>query len=429
MVRTDLKDDEVLQVMHYLLKNTVGDKLRHGAIGDAAKMFKVSRWTIMRIRKRAEESKDASNPIEAMKKRYIGRVGRKSIPPDVLCAILKGVPLNLRRTLRTLSAATGLSIGLLQRAKKRGDLVKKNIVVKPALTDDNKLERLEFCLKHIDTSEPTLPYLKMDNIVHIDEKWFYLCRIKNSYYLAKDEPIPYRSVRSKRFISKVMFLTAVARPRYDYKTRKVWDGKVGIWPFTHQVAAQRSSRNRPAGTMETKSLNIDKETFKDYIVGKVIPAIKAKWPGRKKGHIWIQQDNAKPHFGANDPDVLEAGKSDGWNIQMMNQPPNSPDLNVLDLGFFNAIQSLQASRVATKIDDLVEAVLLSYSQISPTLLERNFITLQSVMNKVLEHDGHNNFKIPHLKKESKNRHGTPICRVFCDSTTFKRAQKLITAKK
>jgi len=429
MVRTDLKDDEVLQVMHYLLENTANNKLRRGAIGDAAEKFKVHRMTINRIRKRAAESKNASNPIKAMKKRYPGHVGRKSIPADVLCSILKGVPLNQRRTLRTLAAATGLSIGLLQRAKKRGDLVKRNVMVKPALTEENKLERVKFCLKHIDSSKPTLPYLKMDNIVHIDEKWFYLCRIKNSYYLAKDEPIPYRSVRSKRFISKVMFLTAVARPRYDYKTRKIWDGKIGIWPFTHQVEAQRTSRNRPAGTMETKSLNVDKATFKDYIVGKVFPAIKEKWPGRKKGHIWIQQDNAKPHFGSDDPEVLEAGKSGGWNIQMMNQPPQSPDLNVLDLGFFNAIQSLQASKVASKIDDLVEAVLLSYSEISPTLLERNFITLQSVMNKVLEHDGHNNFKIPHLKKESKNRHGTPITRVFCDTTTFKRAHKLITAKK
>ena len=61
-----------------------------------------------------------------------------------------------------------------------------------------------------------------------------------------------------------------------------------------------------------------------------------------------QRDNAKSHFSANDPDVLKAGKSDGWKIQMMNQPPNSPDLNVLDLGFFNAIQSLQAHKVASK---------------------------------------------------------------------------------
>ena len=82
-----------------------------------------------------------------------------------------------------------------------------------------------------------------------------------------------------------------------------------------------------------------------------------------------------------------------------------------------------------KIDNIVQAVLLSYAKISPTVLDRNFITLQSVMNKILEHDGHNNFKTPHLKKESNARKGTPISRVFCDSTTFTRAQKLINAKK
>ena len=172
-----------------------------------------------------EEVRAADNPIDVLKKRYKDRVGRKSIPSDVLCTILKRIPLNQRRTLRTNAAAPGLCIATLQRTKKRGDLVKRNVVVKPALTEDSKLERIEFCLKHIDSSHSTLPYRNMENIVHIDEKWFYLRRIKNSYYLGKGEPTPYRFVKSKRFISKVMFLTAVARPRYDYKMRKMWDGK------------------------------------------------------------------------------------------------------------------------------------------------------------------------------------------------------------
>jgi hypothetical protein len=28
---------------------------------------------------------------------------------------------------------------------------------------------------------------------------------------------------------------------------------------------------------------------------------------------------------------------DGWNLKLKCQPPDSPDLNVLDLGFFNVI--------------------------------------------------------------------------------------------
>jgi hypothetical protein len=76
--------------------------------------------------------------------------------------------------------------------------------------------------------------------------------------------------------------------------------------------------------------------------------------------IKIQQDNAKSHMPSNHHNVKEHGCSDGWNIDIVNQPPNSPDLNVLDLGFFNAIQTLQHEKAPTNIDELVTAVEEAY---------------------------------------------------------------------
>jgi hypothetical protein len=52
-----------------------------------------------------------------------------------------------------------------------------------------------------------------------------------------------------------MFLAAVARPRYDCYGTVIFDGKLGIWPFTYEEAAKRKSKNRDAGTM-VKSLNL-----------------------------------------------------------------------------------------------------------------------------------------------------------------------------
>ena len=49
-----------------------------------------------------------------------------------------------------------------------------------------------------------------------------------------DKPEPDRKVKSKRFITKVMFLAAVGRSRPGF------DGKIGIWPFVEKVAAQRN---------------------------------------------------------------------------------------------------------------------------------------------------------------------------------------------
>ena len=77
------------------------------------------------------------------------------------------------------------------------------------------------------------------------------------------------------------------------------------------------------------------------MVNKLLPAIKALWPASERGHIiYIQQDNAKTHISVNDSVFCAAAQADGWDIRLTCQPPNSPDLNILDLGFFAALQAL-----------------------------------------------------------------------------------------
>ena len=58
----------------------------------------------------------------------------------------------------------------------------------------------------------------MEDLIHIDEKWFYLTKDGQCFIIAADEEEPYRHVQHKSFLTKIMFLCAVARPRYD--TRK-----------------------------------------------------------------------------------------------------------------------------------------------------------------------------------------------------------------
>jgi hypothetical protein len=55
----------------------------------------------------------------------------------------------------------------------------------------------------------------MHNIVHIDEKWFMMTKQNRNYYLLPEEPDPTRAVQRKNLIGKVMFLTTVARRRFD----------------------------------------------------------------------------------------------------------------------------------------------------------------------------------------------------------------------
>ncbi|CAN0499316.1 unnamed protein product, partial [Discosporangium mesarthrocarpum] len=74
-----------------------------------------------------------------------------------------------------------------------------------------------------------------------------------------------------------MFLAAVARPRM-ISDGVCFDGKVSIWPIGDIVAAMRRSKNRKKGTMMLKPATINAERYKELMIDKVIPAIKARMP-------------------------------------------------------------------------------------------------------------------------------------------------------
>ena len=125
-----------------------------------------------------------------------------------------------------------------------------------------------------------------------------------------------------------------------------FDGKLGIWPFAEIVLAKRTSRNRKKGTPELKPVvSVTKEKVRSMILERIVPAIIDKFPRRVEGGftptVWIQQDNAGPHINPDDKAFLDKVRGiDGLLIKLEAQPPMSPDLNVLDLGFFNSLQSL-----------------------------------------------------------------------------------------
>ncbi|XP_058211712.1 uncharacterized protein LOC131323890 [Rhododendron vialii] len=208
----------------------------------------------------------------------------------------------------------------------------------------------------------------------------------HKYYLLPEEPEPYRTCKSKRFITKVMFLAAVARPRFDAAGNEEFLGKIGIFPFTFKELAKRSSKNRLASTMETKAIvSVTKDIYSSCLIEKVLPAIRSKWPHSSATEpIYLQQDNAKPHISPLDADFVEAGSKDGFNMRLLFQPPQSPDMNVLDLGYFRAIQFLQHQEAPRTIDELVHVVEKSFEEMSSDNLNRVFLSLQACMIEVMK---------------------------------------------
>lgn len=145
------------------------------------------------------------------------------------------------------------------------------------------------------------------------------------------------------------------------------------------------------GTLITKAMtSVTKAVSRDFLVNKVFPAIKEKWPAEEKGMpILIQQDNAKTHIDVNDPSFVEAAPADGWDIRLVCQPPKSPDLNVLDLGFFAAIQALFHRGTPNNVEQIVERINKAFREYPADRSNRIFLTQQSCMLEILKHNGGN----------------------------------------
>ena len=92
-----------------------------------------------------------------------------------------------------------------------------------------------------------------------------------------------------------MFFCAIARPRYDYTTKKWFDGKLGIWAFCETTKAKRNSKNRPAGTPVISQVSVTAKAYRAMVLKNLLPSIKNKWPGRNPQQIFIQEDNAPVH--------------------------------------------------------------------------------------------------------------------------------------
>ncbi|KAI5446939.1 hypothetical protein KIW84_014694 [Lathyrus oleraceus] len=113
------------------------------------------------------------------------------------------------------------------------------------------------------------------------------------------------------------------------------------------AAFMNCSSNRE---MEYNTTN--RELFDDYNM----------YPSNMNDLFSDEYDSGEDEEGAqvisqeDDEEFRRMASKDGFDIRLTCQPPNSHDLNVLDLGFFNAIKSLQQMEVTNSVDELIQAV-------------------------------------------------------------------------
>ena len=492
-------------------------ELEFGAITKVAKKNRMPVPVVSRIWKEAKKNRMDPNIGAFTRTSNARQSGRKRLydRQEVANAVAQ-LPIHKRRTIRKLAKALKVPKSTIQRLVKESECILPHTnTIKPILTDENKLSRFLYACEQIEGLGDDAKFHDFFKDIHIDEKWFFLSEETLRCYLGLGEKAPERWCKHKSHIIKVMFLCAVARPRYDDEGNCIFDGKIGIWPFVKKVVAKRSSKNREAGTEEVKPVKVTKNVYREFMVEKVIPAIKEKWPDRReRKQIRVQHDNAPSHFKKNDPVWLRAAgmhpvddssyedsdaedielqvgdeSDDGnlddedrsfseddkddtddddndnddddddssdsssesydssdynsddddsddesddddemeqqnapeevpeipganhqdWIISIAEQPANSPDTNLLDLTFFRALQSRQwDDGYGTTVDELIAQVEKAYHDFPPEAIDRGFTTLQSCLDEIIQCEGANTYKIPHLQKEARARAGNPL---------------------
>ena len=157
--------------------------------------------------------------------------------------------------------------------------------------------------------------------LHLDEKFFFMTKPVESVKVlpGQDDMIEWPTTQHKEHIPKLMYLCCIGRP--DPETQ--FNGKGFLSPFAEMVSAQKTSKNRVAGTLEIKPMNVTADVYLEKIIGEggLLDTIKGNHPGWHDKRIIIQQHGATPHTGQHNVEKMnKAGKKDGWKIEFWTQP-------------------------------------------------------------------------------------------------------------
>ena len=228
--------------------------------------------------------------------------------------------------------------------------------LKLILTEENKLARL-LMVNHFRDPQNRSKYQDMHDHINLDEKWFFLTKEKERYLLLSDEKNLKHCIKHKSHITKVVFLCAVARLCFNPSVNSWWDRKLEIWPIGDWEPVKWKSKNRPKGTLVWKNKMVTKEVYRELLISKLIPAMLENWPRRDRisRTIYVQQDGVKNHICEDDKEFNNTLMEQDIDAKLYTQTPNSPDINLLDLGFFRAIQSFNDALPRNE-EDLIQLV-------------------------------------------------------------------------
>jgi len=129
---------------------------------------------------------------------------------------------NYDATYREMEADLGIAKTTLIRFMRNNGYRTCGKYLRPILSTSQMEARFLWCQIHQEDS--------FQNTVDIDEKWMYSIYNRGSLKVPIGHTPKRQPIKSKRFVTKLMVMTAIAKPSKEHG----FDGKIGIWCFAEK---------------------------------------------------------------------------------------------------------------------------------------------------------------------------------------------------
>ena len=257
--------------------------------------------------------------------------------------------------------------------------------VRPTVSDDNRAKRRKMARSVVGDEVPTKKHL------HQDEKWFKVNTRRRLRKVRKSDKAGAKKViytHSRNHNTKVMF-TGTAGVGPDGKPIKLhfkWVCKKRI--------SKRKSKYHEKHDVYYESTTMNSEYYKKTLheIGK---AIRRKWTelGYATSRVKLQIDSAGGHGlarGHGRFEELASMMHENYNVELVQQPGNSPMFYILDLAVWKSTE-----KFVDKMDtgerqrepELVKTVKKAWRQLPPVKILEAFEMRRDVAHETLETNG------------------------------------------
>ena len=180
-------------------------------------------------------------------------------------------------------------------------------------------------------------------------------------------------VQSKRYITKVMFLVAVAKPVYDDYGACVFDGKVGCWRVADIDKRNRNYNGKRTkyvkGDLYVKDVSMGAVKYVQMLTDLLLPRlIEIKETIWGECQVRVQHDGAPGHR-AEGIEMRLTSLFASINAIFIRQPPKSPCSNMLDMAVFHSLSTIVAQTDYETKDELVAAVMDAWAILPVSTLD------------------------------------------------------------